>query len=64
MCTYRMYTYSIYGVDSVGRIDKIIGLFCKRVLSKRLYSVKETCNFIDPTNRSQPMIVYICMLTV
>ena len=32
------------------RIDKIIGLFCKRALWKRRYSGKETYNLIDPTN--------------
>ena len=35
-----------YGVALVGRIDKIVGLFCKRALLKRLYSAKETYNFI------------------
>ena len=37
------------GVPSVSRIDKLIGLFCKRALSNRRYSAKETCDFIDPT---------------
>jgi len=32
-----------------------IGLFCKRALSKRRYSAKETCNFKEPTNRSRPI---------
>ena len=32
---------------------KIIGLFCKRDLQKRLYSAKETYNFFDPTTHSQ-----------
>jgi len=36
--------------------DWIIGLFCKRALYKRLYSAKETCNLIDPTNRSHPIV--------
>jgi len=31
-----------YGVALVSRIDKIIGLFCKRALQKRRYSAKET----------------------
>ena len=35
---------------------KIIGLFCKRVLLKRLYSAKETYNCKEPTNRSHPMV--------
>jgi len=43
------------GVAVVSRIDKIIGLFCKRDLSKRRYSAKETYNFIDPTDRSHPI---------
>jgi len=44
-----------YGVATVSRIDKIKGLFCRRSLQKRLYSAKETCNLIDPTNRSHPI---------
>ena len=28
---------------------------CKRALLKRQYSVKETYNFMDPTNRSHPI---------
>jgi len=43
-----------YAVASVSRIDKIIALFCKRNLWKRLYYAKETYNFIDPTSRSHP----------
>ena len=33
----------------------MIGLFCKGARLKRLYSAKETYNFIDPTNRSHPI---------
>ena len=33
-----------YGVATISRLLKIKGLFCKRALSKRLYSAKETCN--------------------
>jgi len=39
-------------VASVSRLLKIIGLFCKRALYKRLYSAKETYNFKEPTNGS------------
>jgi len=46
---------NVYGVASVKRIDKIIGLFCKRALYKRRYSAKETYNFIDPTDCSHPI---------
>jgi len=31
------------------------GLFCKRALSKRLYSAKETYHFEEPTNCSHPI---------
>jgi len=56
-----------YGVASVSRTDKIIGLFCKRALQKRRYSAKETHDFIDP-DRSHPILwhpyrfwgLYIC----
>jgi len=44
------------GVALVSRIDKMIGLFCKRALQKSQYSAKETYNFIDPTNRSHPIV--------
>ena len=44
-----------YGVATVSRIDKIIGLFCKRALKKRQYSAKEIYNCIDPTYRSHPI---------
>jgi len=48
-----------YGVATVSMIGKIIGVFCKdckRALQKRLYSTKESYNFIDPPNRSHPII--------
>jgi len=34
---------------------KIVGLFGKRALKKRLYSAKETYNFKKPTTRSHPI---------
>jgi len=46
-------TYSC-GVATISRLLKIIGLFCKRALSKGRYSAKETYNFKEPTNRSHP----------
>jgi len=49
----------IYGVALISRIDEIIGLFCKRALSKRRYSAKETYNLIDPTDRSHPICIHI-----
>jgi len=44
-----------YRVAATSRLPKIIGLFCKRDLSKRRYSAKETYNFKEPTNRSHPI---------
>jgi len=44
-----------YGVASISKLLKITGLFCKRALSKRLYSAKETYNLKEPTNRSHPI---------
>jgi len=45
----------LYGVATISRLLKIIGLFCKRTLQKRLYSAKETYNFKEPTYRSHPI---------
>ena len=42
-------------MPTIGRLLKIIGLFCKRALQKRLYSSNETYNFQEPTNRSHPI---------
>ena len=48
-------TNSCYGVTTISRLLKIIGLLCKRALSKRLYSAKETYDCKEPTNRSHPI---------
>ena len=60
MCCWRLQCAAgdcvAYGVALVSRIDKIIGLFCKRALQKRQYSAKETYNFIDPTDRSHAIV--------
>jgi len=47
-----------YGVATISRLLKIIGLFCKRALYKRRYSAKETYNFKEPTNRSHLICIY------
>jgi len=47
--------HATYGVATISRLLKIIGLFCKRALSKNLYSAKETYDFQEPTNRSHPI---------
>jgi len=44
-----------YGVATISRLLKMIGLFCKRALLKRLHSAKETYHFKEPTNRSHPV---------
>ena len=45
----------MYGLATVSRIDKMIGLFC-RILSVLQGSfAKETYNLIDATNQSQPI---------
>jgi len=47
---------STYGaVATVSRIDKIIGLFCRIASLLQGSFVKETYNFIHPTNQSQPI---------
>ena len=49
-----------YRVTTISRLLKIIGVFCKRAIQKRLYSAKETYNFKEPTKRSHP--IRICTL--
>jgi len=43
-------------VATSSRLLKIRGLFRKRALQKRRCFVKETYNFKEPTNRSQPIM--------
>ena len=45
----------IMSVSSV--VGRMIGLFCKRALQKRLYSAKETYHFKKPANRSHTIVV-------
>ena len=45
-----------YGVATISRLLKMIGLFCKRALYNRRYSAKETYYFEEPTNRSHPTV--------
>ena len=47
-----------YGVAIMSRLLKIIGLFCKRALSKRLYSAKQTYDFHEPTTYSHPILIH------
>jgi len=46
-----------YEVATISRLPEKIGLFCKRALSKRWYSSKETCIFKEHTNQSHPTAV-------
>ena len=43
-----------YGVTTINRLLKIVGLFCKRALQKRPIFSKETYNFKARTNRTHP----------
>ena len=52
------YTYD-YGVATISRMLKNIGLFCKRALQKRPVFCKETCIFKHPTNRSHPIYINV-----
>jgi len=45
-----------YGVATVSRIDKIIGLFCRILSLLQSSFAKETYNLIDPTNQNQPIV--------
>jgi len=55
LCIVKAYMGQFYEVATMNRLHEIIGLFCKRALSKRLYSAKETYNLKEPINRSHPM---------
>jgi len=44
-----------YGVASISRLLKMLGLFCKRAQLKRRYSAKETYNCKEPTKHSLPI---------
>ena len=46
-----------YGVATIRRLLKIISLFCKRDLKKRLYSAKKTYNSKEPANRIYPIAI-------
>jgi len=50
-------------VATISRLLKIIGLFCKRAVQKRLYSAEETYNLKEPTNRSHPIRVLYTHIT-
>jgi len=45
---------SRYVGATMSMLLQIIGLFCKRALLMKQYSVEETYNFKEPTNRNHP----------
>jgi len=45
-----------YGVVTICRLLKIIGLFCRISSLLEGSFTKETYNFKEPTNRSQPIV--------
>jgi len=47
-----------YGVATISRLLKIIGLFCKRAPQKRLYSAKETYDLKEPELVATPYTTY------
>jgi len=47
-----------YGVATISRLLKTIGLFCKRDLLNKRSSAKETYNLTEPTNQSHPISQY------
>ena len=49
--------HRICAVATMCRRLKNTGLLCKRALQKRRYSAKETYNFKEPANRSNPIVM-------
>ena len=49
---------ALYGVATMSRLLKIIGLFCNRALLKRWYSAKETYDFMEATTCSKPIVTW------
>ena len=64
LCESFVTDYNLYGVATVSRIDKVIGLFCR--ISSLLYGscAKATYNFIDPTSQSHPIVCHKGLFSV
>ena len=45
-----------YGVATISRLLKMIGLFCRISSLLQGSFAKETCNFKEPTHRSLPIV--------
>jgi len=56
VCTQRHVYIRYYGLATVSRIDYIIGLFHRIWCLLQGSFAKETYNFIDPTDRSHPIV--------
>jgi len=59
LCIYQMCpaVRARYKLATISRLLEIVGLFCKRALSKRRYSAEETCIFKEPNNGSHPITI-------
>ena len=51
----------MYGLATISRLLKIIGLFCKRALLSRRYSAKETYNFKELTYHGHSISAIRCI---
>ena len=47
-----------YGVATISRLLKIIGLFCRISSLLQASFAKETHNFEEPTSHSQPIVAF------
>ena len=54
--------YTAYGVATISRLLKTIGLVCKSALEQRRHSAKETYNLQEPTHRSHSTpVLFSCI---
>jgi len=53
-----LHTYT-YGVATISRLLRIMGLFCRIQSLLQGSFAKETYNFKEPTNRSHPIFMYM-----
>ena len=54
---FNMWLMYAYGVATISRLHKIVGLFCRILSLLQGCFAKETCVFKEPTNRSHPIYV-------
>ena len=57
-------TISGHGVATISRLLKIEGLFCRMSSLLYVYFTKETYNCKEPTNRSHPIRLSVCIINV